>query len=203
MEARPHCVIDGAFDPELVRKAAAEWPNDRAPWVEYSTKYEQKTALHQWEFIPPACASLLRQMADLPVPRWLGIEATPDLSLYGAGLHAMEPGDKLGIHLDADRHKLLGTQRLANAILFLSDWRPEWGGCLVLHTSRPPLRIAPAFNRLVVFGTDDRSRHEVERVLSDNMTRKTLALYWWGPAQGESKRPRAVFYDARGEAVAR
>ena len=189
------CVIDGAFDPALVHAAADVWPAADAPWVRYDTPIERKAALHQWEHIPQPCAQLLGLMAALPACERLGIPpAVPDLSLYGAGLHAMEHGGHLGMHLDADRHKRLGFERAANAILFLSDWREEWGGALELRTADPPLRIFPAFNRLVLFATT--ALHGVPEPLEcpPEVSRKSLALYWWRPAEAAGVRPRAVFF---------
>lgn len=201
----PHCVIDGAFDAELVRAADQSWPGADAPWVRYQTDLERKSALHQWEHIPQSCAELLGQMALLPVERWLGVPGVPDLSLYGAGLHEMGRGGRLAMHLDADRHARLGLSRRINAILFVGDWRPDWGGALVLATNEPPLEILPAFNRLVLFATDDKSLHGVPQPLAcpPGVSRRSVALYFWGPAGEATQRPRAEFYDAEGRRVER
>lgn len=185
-------VLDNAMPLDLVRAAAAAWPSGNWPhWHVYANRLESKRTCHLWEHIPEPCAKLLGLMAALPICERLGIPpAVPDLSLYGAGMHDMRGGDYLGMHLDADRHRRLGFERAANAILFVEPWHNGLGGEFCLDTCWPTLKVMPAENRLVLFDTNDRSLHGVPGTTGH---RKSLALYWWRAAEGDGKRARAEF----------
>src|SRR5258708_17733286 len=81
-----------------------------------------------------------------------------DPSLDGAGLHRMEPGGYLNVHADALAHGKRRTwSRQLNLILFLNrDWEDAYQGWLELWTpdvQRCARRIAPVFNRAVLFRT--------------------------------------------------
>ena len=67
-----HRVIDDWTDPELVRAAEAEWPDQRWPfWHRYENgKLASKDPLRY----PPACAELVRRMLCLPISELLGVE---------------------------------------------------------------------------------------------------------------------------------
>lgn len=110
----------------------------------------------------------------------------------------MGAGDGLGLHLDADVHKLSGLTRKLNAILYLSpEWRSEWGGELELwdrDCRLPVVRIPPCPQRLVLFATGDDSWHSVRKLTCpSDMRRMTLACWWYGPPNGAGKRDRAQF----------
>lgn len=192
-------VVESGFDRELIRTAAAEWPDDSAPWVRYDTALELKDALNVR--IPTACLQLLQRMLTLPIANWLNIGdwITADTSFHGAGLHSMPPGGFLSTHLDADVPEKLGLERRANAILFLNDpWLPEWAGQFVLRWDdfRRSESVLPEAGKIVVFETTDHSYHEVLPVTGPEV-RKTLAVYWWGKPR--PKRPRAKFVALPGE----
>src|SRR5262249_34806488 len=82
-------------------------------------------------------------------------------------------------------HPRYGLDRRLNAILYLnSNWQEEYGGHLELwdrDMTRCVSRIAPLFNRLVVFTTTDFSYHGHPNVLEcpEGMTRKSLALFYY------------------------
>ena len=196
-----HAVTEGAFDPQLVAQAAADWPGPGWPeWVRYDTPLERKRACNLWDRMPRPCALLLARLLQLPVWELLGQDRDPlllaDGSLYGGGLHDMGAGDHLDCHLDADRHPRFGLQRRYNAILFLGACP---GGELELWDAgrREAVAIRPAAGRLVAFEAGDQSYHSVARVYGP---RKSLAAYWWGTPRGGGKRPRATFLARPGEA---
>ena len=101
-----------------------------------------------------------------------------------------------------------------NLIVYCTDWskaggwQDEWGGHLELWdrtASRVVQRIAPLFNRAILFETTAHSYHGHSQPLAcpAGLTRKSLAVYYWSPF-----RPRARFFarpneqpDAEKEAV--
>jgi len=195
-----HLVLDSWFSPELLAQAAHDWPAaDWPAWVRYDSPLEKKLACPDWGAMSTACRALLCRLLALPLGSWFGADDwTADASLHGAGLHALPAGGHLDVHLDADRHPRLGLARRANAILFLGDWAPAWGGALEFWTpdlQRAAVQIEPRHGRLVLFETTDASYHGVPGVLRcpPGVLRKSLAAYWWGPPRDEARRPRAQF----------
>lgn len=190
-------VIDGFCTSAEAVAAVTEWPGPEAPWVVYNSPDQTKRALHDWRHIPDACRVLLGRMLHLDAPSMLGLPpAVPDSILWGGGLHEHRRGERLGLHLDADRHPLTGLCRRANAILYLSEWETVWGGGLEFWCGRRMSQIInPAPGRLVVFATDDDSCHGMPSPLTcpDGIRRMSLAVYWWGPATGPATRVRSVF----------
>lgn len=176
-----HIVIDDWAEPELVRAAEAEWPEEHWPhWHRYGNgKLTTKDPLRH----PPACGELIRRMLCLPVAELMGIcGAFGDWNCHGAGLHAMPPGSQLGVHLDSDHHPLAGWTRACNAVLYVnSRWEPGWGGEFQLYDAvgeRVRREVAPRFNRLVLFAPSDVSYHAVAPVTGPE-TRKTLTVFFW------------------------
>ncbi len=190
-------ILDDWAPSDLLARAAAEWPGDRAPWVEYATADQHKRTLgcrrtergqivSDWPAIPAACRELLARILVLDVGVLLCIAGrlVPDTLLWGAGLCEMRTGDYLGEHLDADRHPLTGLERRANGVLFLTG---GCGGPLLLGDKA----IMPKPGRLVLFATDEESWHSVPGPIT--APRRSLAVYWWGQPRGAAKRPRAQF----------
>lgn len=132
--------------------------------------------------------------------------AKPD-ELLSNELHMMPNDGLLDLHLDCDVHPRTKHRRAVNAILFLNDgWNPDWLGQLEFWDPIDGLiaAITPAFNRLVVFETNEFSYHGVPRPMRapEGVWRKSMAVYWWLPPDGkEPKRPRAQFVALPGEPI--
>ncbi len=191
-----HIVIDDWTDPELVRAAEAEWPDQRWPfWHRYENgKLASKDPLRY----PPACAELVRRMLCLPISELLGVEdAFGDWNCHAAGLHAMPAGSSLGVHLDGDHHPITGWQRAANAVLYVNGtWQADWGGAFELWDADGKAcleTIEPRFNRLVLFEPTDVAWHAVAPVRGPAMRQTLTVFFWKHNDQRESKRCRAEF----------
>lgn len=188
-----HLVIDDWAEPELVRAAAMEWPDENwAHWHRYDNgKLATKDPLRH----PPACAELIRRMLCLPIGDLLSVANTfGDWNCYGGGMHSMPPGSQLGVHLDSDHHPVMPWRRAANAVLYVSDWDKSYGGDFELWNetgSKCEKAIDPLFNRLIIFEPTDHSYHAVFRNNSE-LTRKSLSVFFWKLGSG-GKRERALF----------
>src|SRR5438034_178076 len=83
-------------------------------------------------------------------------------ALRDAYVHA-EPGGFLKVHVDFNVHPKLKLDRRLNMLIYLNkEWREEWGGDLELWDADRTMcrkKIAPLFNRTVVFSTGDSSFH--------------------------------------------
>ena len=174
--------------PELVRQCGDLWPWS-GQWLRYDSLGECKLALR---------VGIRRELAV--ALEWLdtlcpaGLVA--DLTRHGAGLHMMPVGGFLDPHLDCDRHPATGYRRAKNAILFLDDFEPDWGGDLCLYSadlSGECQRVTPKAGRVAIFDCDDASYHGVPGPIVGPIPRRSLAVYWWEPIDWPAKRPRAQF----------
>ncbi len=109
-----------------------------------------------------------------------------DPTFQGGGLHSTGSGGRLLVHADAERHPLGHPfcQKL-NIIVYLNqDWPDEYGGHLELWSrdrSRCITRIAPLFNRTVIFesGTNTYHGHPHPLTCPPDRSRYSLAAYYY------------------------
>ena len=129
---------------------------------------EEARYYHEHSTITPAYArsSRLERLRDPALPRCAltgNRGLIPDPYFGGGGLHQIESGGFLKIHTDFNVHPKLKLDRRVNMLVYLNhDWRDEWGGHLELWNAAMTERrqkIAPLFNRTVVFSTTDSSFH--------------------------------------------
>jgi hypothetical protein len=122
-----------------------------------------------------------------------GIEALmPDPDVGGALRHFGRNG-RLGIHADFNFHPGLQMHRRLNVILYLNkDWQSWYRGDLELwnaKVTRCEKRIAPLFNRALIFTATDRCYHGFPRPLKcpEGITRKSIQFYYYTaqPPPGE------------------
>src|SRR5262245_31389070 len=133
----PHAVFDGFLSHDCLTQALAEFPlvEPDSMYV-YQNVFEKKRALDQLDSLPDSIQDILLDLNGASFLRCLqelsGISGLiPDPYYRGAGVHVVEPGGKLDIHLDFNVHPELNLHRRLNVILFLNpDWREEYGGHL-------------------------------------------------------------------------
>ncbi len=180
----PHVVINNAYDPVRLGEVLTHWPADG--WKQFQ---KGKRAHNQPDSVVKPVAELMRLGTDSALVNWLrelvGIDDLQgDPSLHGGGLHEVESGGSLGMHVDFNRNDDL--YRRVNAILYVNrNWREEWGGALELW-DRPtdPARkliIPPVFNRLVIFEASEHSWHGHPKPLQcpEWTSRKSVAWYFY------------------------
>jgi hypothetical protein len=204
----PHVVLDDFFDPALLERVLAEFPQPGAiKWQRFDNEREIKLASAAEASFGPTARLLLYHLNSLTFLEFLsrvtGIaNLIPDPCFDGGGLHQIEPGGKLAVHADFNKHPRYGLDRRLNVLLYLNkDWRAEYGGALELWArdmSRCEARILPLFNRLLIFGTTDFTYHGHPDPLRcpPGMTRKSLALYYFTngrPAEEVSGEHTTVF----------
>ena len=114
-----------------------------------------------------------------------------DPQYFGGGTHENLHGQSLNPHVDFNYHPLTRQHRRLNLILYLSpEWDENWGGSIQLHKDPylPPtedeiVTITPAFNRCVIFETNEHSWHGFKRIdLPEDkrgLSRKSFALYYY------------------------
>lgn len=126
-----------------------------------------------------------------------------DRSLEGSGLHQSRRGGFLNIHTDFAIHPHHANwRRRVNVLVYFNEgWKDTYGGHLEFWNrgvTRCVQRIAPIFNRCVIFTTHEHSFHGHPRPLAcpAAMTRKSLALYYYteepGPVEVRATRYRPL-----------
>ena len=200
-EPFPHIVIDGLFDDADLDAVLADFPApDAMRWVRFDNPLERKLGFsHETSVV----SDRVRQFLDalngfetlLFLEKLTGIEGlSPDPYFGGGGLHQIEPGGFLKIHADFNVHPKLHLDRRLNMLTYLNKgWREEWGGHLELWDAdmrKCRAKIAPLFNRTVVFSTTDTSFHGHPHPLTSpaGTTRKSVSLYYYTAGRPESER---------------
>jgi len=204
----PHVVFDDFLPAETARAVHAEFERSEAGWKHYNHYNERKFALTDIAQMLPATQALFEAFQSDRFVRFIesltGIEdllSDPDLD--GAGLHRSSRGGFLNLHVDFLSHtKNRHWSRQVNLLLYLNpDWREEWGGELELWDSelkRCPRKVAPAFNRCVIFQTCAGSYHGHPTPLAcpEGTSRKSIALYYFRD-EGQAQELSSTHYRGR------
>lgn len=190
-------IIDNWCNPSLLRAVAADWPGVDWPyWHRYD---DGKLATKDPDRLPASAQAVVRQMLNLPIASLIGAQdAFPDFNLHGAGMHCHPRGSRLGVHCDAETHPLTGWTRVASAILYAEpDWNPDWGGELEFWRdpeSGATAKVAPLFNRLVIFKTPNAYHGMPSPVrCPKGHSRKSLAVFFWKRSTGHQGEMQSRF----------
>lgn len=202
----PHIVIDNFLTPDVASALFEAFPDHQEEfWNVYANPLENKLTCNDWSIMPGPIGETLKVLNGPgfcdELTALTGIEdLVGDDGLHGGGMHCIKTGGKLDVHIDYRLHPTLGLERRLNLIVYLNkDWKSAYGGELELWSedmTRCEQRIAPRFNRAVIFATDDTSYHghpDPLRCPSDT-SRKSIALYYLTPPRdGATERYRALF----------
>ncbi len=209
----PHIVLDNFFDPGLLERVLAEFPQPGAiRWQKFDNEKEIKLASAAEFSFGPLTRLFLYHLNSITFLDFLsavtGISnLISDPRFDGGGLHQIVRGGKLGIHADFNRHGAYNLDRRLNLLLYLNkDWREEYGGHLQLWNrdmTRCEAKVLPVFNRVMIFSTTDFTYHGHPDPLQcpEGMTRKSLALYYFSngrPAE-EVSGEHSTLFQAREE----
>jgi len=179
-----HIVIDGMLTEDEGRAARSEFDlvADHQ-WRRFDNSRERK-AQAPFKCGGPsihAIATMLR--SDEFIDRIGELFNIDGLSFddLGGGLHRIEPGGLLDIHVDFNRHND-GRYRRVNALLYLND-DPHPSADLLLAPSWPCdnsqlVRVRPTMGRLVLFQTSEQSWHGHPQPLQGD-ERRSLAAYYY------------------------
>jgi 2-oxoglutarate-Fe(II)-dependent oxygenase superfamily protein len=208
----PSIVLDDFLPAAVARQVLAEFPRpDETSWIQYKHFNENKLGKSDRREFPPYIGRVIDELNSPAfvsfLSRLTGIEGLlADPMLEGGGLHQTESGGFLNIHADFTMHHYhTNWRRRVNLILYLNEgWQDAWGGALELWDRDMhgcARRIAPVFNRAAIFNTDETSFHGYPAPITCpvEVTRKSLALYYFTVAEDRSYVPRATNYQPRPE----
>jgi len=193
-EPFPHLIIDNFLPTSIIENIYADFPASDSPaWVRLPTEDQKgKMATRDECDLPPSIRALIFELNSGLFLRFLerltGIpELIADTKLAGGGLHSIQSGGKLSVHVDFSHHPSNGLSRRLNFLLYLNkDWKEEWGGHFELwnwtkDNKSAVAKILPIFNRAVIFSTTPTSWHGHPEPLAcpKSNSRKSIALYYF------------------------
>ena len=202
-----HVVIDNFFESDLLKEVSENFPcleDDR--WFRFRKKigeYENifesgMNAISKPDNMNALSRSFLYNINSLEFCKNLekitGIEGIlPDLHWHYTGLRINTPGASQLVHSDALFHPHLKQRKILTCMIYMTEWWDEkHDGCLELWNDSMTEcvhRIAPIFNRLVIFKNTDTSFHGVP---NNNHFRKAITMSYLLNEKSES-RWRALF----------
>jgi len=213
-----HLVVDNFLPDALAKACLASFPSlsDDVWEHEKDTDIEIKSRT-TWrsEFdIPENICDAVRILNSAPIlkafSQVFGIpKLIPDPYYTGGGLNATARGGLLDVHVDGNYHDATGLNRRMNALVYLNqNWEDGWGGEFGLYSSdgsRLIKKVAPIFNRLVVFDSHDHSFHGLPEPLQfpEGELRKSIILYYYTGAPRPSNQisvaePHSALWVKRG-----
>jgi hypothetical protein len=147
----PHVVLDGLFDPALLKQILVEFDGmDRGKWHSSDKEFERKWATEDIQHFGPTTRTFINQLNGGLflnfLERLTGIQGLiSDPHLRGGGLHEIRREGALGVHADFNLYPRLNLWRRLNLLLYLNDeWDPAWGGATLILDDRG--RLSPASN---------------------------------------------------------
>lgn len=197
-EPYPHVVLDDLWNVDFLSAVAAEVPQIET-WTGEKNFFGavQKKWLSDWQHMPPTIRELLAYLNGISFMRILTEITTQqdlvsDPYLEGGGVHSIGTGGFLKLHTDFNWHEELQLIRRLNVLIYLNaDWKDSYGGDLLFATdnngkTEVRKRIAPIFNRTVIFITDDRSIHGHPEPLNcpAEVRRNSIATYYYQSPNG-------------------
>jgi hypothetical protein len=208
----PHIFLPDFLDPDIARAMAREFPDPNTDaWTQYKHQNENKLGLNKRLLFPPNLGQATDELNSPAFVEWISaLTGIPNLiadpGLEGGGLHQSGRGGFLNVHTDFSMHHYhKNWRRRVNLILYLNEgWQDDWGGAIELWDNKMKHCVAkypPLFNRALIFNTDENSYHGFpERLLCpDNISRKSMALYYYTVETDGKPVARSTNYRARPE----
>jgi len=201
----PHIIIDNFLQEDILDIVLREmqnydaWSHDtQIPQYQVNKYYTPATdtdedtarSLGILEQKSPITYATLKYLYSKDAMQFLseltGIEnLQSDPSWFGAGVHKVRNSGKLAVHADFNLNWKINKYRRINLLLYMNkDWKDEYNGHLELwerDMSACAGKIAPVFNRAVIFNTDRTSYHghTVPLNVPPEVSRYSLALYYY------------------------
>jgi hypothetical protein len=189
-EPFPHIVLDDFLPEWVLDRVLDEFPDPGdVPWKQFKQATSKKLASEGDAFFGDFTRHLFAELNSATFLQFLerltdvdGLISDP--YFFGGGLHQIEPGGFLKVHVDFSRHETLHVDRRLNAIIYLNkDWEPSYGGALEFWDegmTQAVQSILPIFNRCVIFDTRGANHgHPDPLTCPPDRTRRSLALFYY------------------------
>jgi Rps23 Pro-64 3,4-dihydroxylase Tpa1-like proline 4-hydroxylase len=174
-----HWIFDNCLSADDISVIMENWP------AEMQVK-ESKTSIKSYCDDPPKkIRRIIERFQTDEFCAWLsdltGINSLiADTGLHGAGLHQINRGGYLKMHVDFNLLKS-DMYRRVNLLIYLNDeWSDSWGGQLLLG-KEGDVSVSPIAGRCAIFVTSEDSWHGHPDPLNcpDDRSRKSIALYYY------------------------
>jgi Rps23 Pro-64 3,4-dihydroxylase Tpa1-like proline 4-hydroxylase len=189
----PHIVIKNFFEKNFLSKVLDEFPNlsKIKSSSNYNNKNEIKFANNDRKNFKKNTKNLFKFLNSKKFLNFVQNLASisekllPDYELNGGGLHEIKRGGVLKIHTDFNKHPHKNIDRRINVLIYLNKrWKKNYGGNLELWNKtmkKCVKKIAPKFNTMVIFSTNDFTNHGHPNPLKCPITisRKSIATYYF------------------------
>jgi len=211
----PHAVFDDFFSTDFLRLVANEFPDEKAEnWQKFNDNRQKKLASVGDERLGPYTRALIHNLNSGSFTQFLekltGIEGLiPDPNLDGGGMHRIQPGGKLAVHVDFNKHNHMKLDRRLNVLIYLNeDWDESYGGHFELWNetmTESVVKVLPIFNRMALFSTTEKSWHGHPEPLKcpENRSRRSIALYYYTAGRDDgfekAKAHSTIFRERPGE----
>ena len=213
-----HVVIDNFFEKLVAKSLLKAKQNINNSDIFYHHVNEKKEAISKIENMPSEIATVMHYLnSSIFLSKLESLTGyknlIPDFELNGGGIHITRNGGYLEPHLDFKTHPIKKKwKRVLNLIIYLNEnWEDNFNGHLCLYNIKDRSiinKIAPLFNRAVLFETNELSIHGHPDKLNTphNIYRVSLALYYYIHEENISSRSTQYFStpsDSRFRAVAK
>jgi len=115
----------------------------------------------------------------------------------GGGIHKTKKGGHLDIHADFNIHRNTKKYRRVNLLLYMnSNYKDEYNGHLELwnnEMTKCEKKIAPIFNRAVIFRTTDDAYHGHLSEWNADYDRLSFAMYYYTDDRPEHEKSGAIY----------
>jgi Rps23 Pro-64 3,4-dihydroxylase Tpa1-like proline 4-hydroxylase len=184
-----HIIVDDLLPQESALELAASLP-DPTRLNRHDSIRERKSGGNPEIYSPHLNAHLaaLRDASVIAtVSEITGIKGL--CAPWPGSVSMMGPGDFLNPHVDHSHDDANSMYRVLNLLYYISpEWKLENGGNLELWDKKisAPLTIVSAFNRLVIFETNQISWHSVNQVIAGGY-RACVTSYYFSPVSPTGK----------------
>jgi hypothetical protein len=189
-----HVFVDNFFPQKFAQNCLDHFPEvDDLNWdsaKDYDIEVKFRTKWKSEFDIPDGIVDAVRVMNSsiflMAMSKVMGIKKiVSDPYFTGGGLNVTNRGGLLDVHVDGNYHDATGLNRRLNAILYLNkDWEESWGGEFGIYDNTGDTclkKIAPIFNRLVIFDSHDKSFHGLPDPINfpEGTPRRSILLYYY------------------------
>jgi len=210
----PHMFMDNFLNVDFAKSIQTEiLAISEEEFDRYENPFEQKYTLRDKYNYPPNLSELMKNLTSdsfvSELSKLTGYQLINDHNRNFWGVHKYKTGDKLDIHVDAGKHPNFDLKKQVTLGIYLSsNWDPSYGCELEIwegdNASRNDAKIhkivnkiAPIFNRLIIFTCNDYSWHgnpETVKTSDENSFRIFVTLSYLSNNQtDENKRVKAFF----------
>ncbi|MCP4521983.1 MAG: 2OG-Fe(II) oxygenase [Cytophagales bacterium] len=194
----PFIMMDNFLKEELAETLHSQFPDNTKLDIHWNGLNENKSEGCNFENFDEAFRVLKQTIMSPEMSQW--IEKTTGVKdsivtddKLGCGVHQGKDGSFLDVHVDFNMHHTANKYRRLNLLIYLNkNWKTEeYGGELELWNAdmtNCDHKIAPLFNRAVIFETNHYSYHGYSKIsLPEGETRKSFYTYFYTDDQGNQK----------------